>query len=80
LGVARIGHLIALKLLARDDRRRPHDRVDLAHLIVAASTDDLHEAARAVKLIEQRGFARGRDLATALRETVREFDPSANDS
>lgn len=28
--VARLGHLVALKVLARDDRTRPHDRVDLA--------------------------------------------------
>jgi hypothetical protein len=31
--VARLGHLIALKVLARDDRTRPQDRVDLAALL-----------------------------------------------
>ncbi|HKB23714.1 MAG TPA: nucleotidyl transferase AbiEii/AbiGii toxin family protein [Methylomirabilota bacterium] len=31
--VARLGHLIALKVLARDDRARPYDRVDLAAFV-----------------------------------------------
>ncbi len=31
--VARIGHLVALKVLARDDRTRPQDRVDLGALL-----------------------------------------------
>ncbi|MCY7417652.1 MAG: nucleotidyl transferase AbiEii/AbiGii toxin family protein, partial [Chloroflexi bacterium] len=42
--VATIGALIALKLLARDDARRPQDRVDLVALCRVASRSDLHEA------------------------------------
>jgi predicted nucleotidyltransferase len=38
--VAQIGHLIALKLLARDDRTRPQDAVDLRALCdVAPETE-----------------------------------------
>jgi hypothetical protein len=33
---ARMGHLIALKVLARDDRTRPQDRVDLPALLQRA--------------------------------------------
>jgi predicted nucleotidyltransferase len=61
--LARTGHLLALKLLARDDRTRPQDADDLRALLEVASPDDLTEAQRALQLIETRGFNRGRDLA-----------------
>lgn len=64
--VASIGALIALKLLARDDRRRPNDADDLARLAEVASDRDWEEAADLTALIEHRGFQRGRDLRTAL--------------
>lgn len=70
--VARIGHLIALKLLARDDRSRPQDRADLVALLRGASAPDLDEARAAASLIRQRGFHRGRDLAAALQEILRD--------
>jgi predicted nucleotidyltransferase len=66
LPVARVGHLVALKLLARDDRRRPQDADDLAALRCAASDDDVERAREAVALIQRRGFARGRDLQASL--------------
>lgn len=67
LPVATVGHLMAMKLLARDDRRRPADADDLAGLAEVASAEDWATAERAVELIEQRGYARGRDLSAALR-------------
>lgn len=63
---ASIGHLVALKLLARDDRNRPADADDLASLAEVAGEDDWESARRAVRLIAERGYARGRDLETAL--------------
>lgn len=66
LPVARTGHLIALKLLARDDDLRPQDRSDLQSLSSAASSADLADARDAVQLISRRGFSRDRDLAAAL--------------
>jgi hypothetical protein len=39
--VATIGHLIALKVLSRDDDTRPQDIVDLRALIVEATAADL---------------------------------------
>ena len=64
--VATVGHLIAMKLLARDDRRRPTDADDLAALAAVAQDGDWTEAATAVRLIVERGFARDRDLVLAL--------------
>lgn len=64
--VARSGHLIALKLLARDDRERPQDLDDLKALLAVADDTERSRARDAVRLIAARGFARGRDLAAAL--------------
>ena len=64
--VAALGHLIALKLLSRDDVQRPQDAADLHALHAAATADDLALAREAAALITARGYARGRDLAAAL--------------
>ena len=71
--VARLGHLVALKVLARDDRLRPHDRVDLAALLSRADTAALEEAREALAMITRRGFHRGRDLLAALDAALNEF-------
>ena len=71
--VARLDHLIALKVLARDDRTRPQDRVDLAALLARADTATLDETRKALALVTQRRFHRGRDLHAALDAAVREF-------
>jgi predicted nucleotidyltransferase len=60
--VARTGHLIAIKILARDDLDRPQDAADLRALRSVATQDDLELAQLAVTLIEERGFSRERDL------------------
>lgn len=66
--VATIGHLIATKLLARDDRSRPTDADDLRALASRAVDVDWREAEIAVALITARGFARGRDLEGSLTQ------------
>ncbi len=66
--VATIGHLIATKLLARDDRSRPTDADDLRALASRAEAVDWRQAEIAVALITARGFARGRDLAASLTQ------------
>jgi Nucleotidyl transferase AbiEii toxin, Type IV TA system len=71
--VARLGHLIALKVLARDDRTRPQDRVDLAALLTRADAAALGEARESLVLVTRRGFQRGRDLLAALDAAVNEF-------
>jgi predicted nucleotidyltransferase len=67
LPIATTGHLIALKLLARDDQARPQDLSDLRALRSVATDEDLTTAREAVQLIMNRGFSRGRDLVAALR-------------
>jgi len=66
LRVARIGHLIAMKVLSRDDLKRPQDLVDLRSLIRAADESELATAREALTLIAKRGYHRGRDLATEM--------------
>ncbi len=66
LAVARTGHLIALKVLSRDDERRPQDLVDLRALIQVASHDELAQARAALALIATRGYHRGRNLAAEI--------------
>lgn len=70
LPVAQTGHLIALKLLARDDERRPQDLADLRMLIAVATEADLTTAREGISLITQRGYDRGRDLSAALAELL----------
>lgn len=71
--VARVSDLIALKILARDDRTRPQDRVDLAALLRHADAPALDAARAALALVAQRGFHRGRDLLGALDAALIEF-------
>ncbi len=70
--VAQVGHLIALKLLARDDRHRPQDADDLAALRRVADDEQIARAREAVQLIAARGFARGRDLPAAFADWLDE--------
>lgn len=64
--VASVGHLIAMKLLARDDRNRPADADDLRALAAEADEQDWRSAQIAVSLITARGFDRERDLQASL--------------
>ena len=73
VAVARVEHLIALKILARDDVRRPQDRIDLGGLLGDATTEQLASARRLLDLIGQRGYSRGRALAEALDSLVEEL-------
>ena len=66
MGVARTGHLIALKVLSRDDVRRPQDIVDLRALLAVASPAELERARKSLSLIAARGYHRGRNLALAI--------------
>jgi hypothetical protein len=68
--VATIPHLIATKVLSRDDVRRPQDRVDLAALLRVASASDVDTAREALLTIQQRGFHRGKDLLAELQSLL----------
>jgi predicted nucleotidyltransferase len=64
--VARVGHLLILKLLSQDDERRPQDSVDLRALLLAASAVERERMRGAAALITVRGYHRGRDLFGAM--------------
>lgn len=66
IGVAREGHLIALKVLSRDDAGRPQDLVDLRALQRVASSGELARARQSLALIAARGYHRGRDLLSEM--------------
>ncbi len=66
--VARIGHLIALKLLSHDDDRRRQDLIDLDGLKLVAAEPDWLLAEESCRLITQRGYHRDRDLDRLLTE------------
>ncbi len=70
--VARTGHLLALKALARNDRDRPQDLDDIRALLRQATAADLDEAREAVRLIEERGFARGKQLSGEFERILRD--------
>lgn len=73
--VARIGHLVALKILARDDRQRPQDFDDILALLLEAEPQDLEDARIALRLIEARGYQRGRVLLEELDRIVDSQNP-----
>ncbi|MDX1632472.1 MAG: nucleotidyl transferase AbiEii/AbiGii toxin family protein [Thermoanaerobaculia bacterium] len=64
--VARTPHLIALKVLSRDDIERPQDLSDLVRLLQEADSEDRAEARKLLRTIEERGFHRGRDLLASF--------------
>ena len=68
--VARIEHLIALKVLSRDDVQPPQDLVDLRALLRTATPADVARAREALLLITSRGFHRRRELVPQLESLL----------
>ena len=65
LKVATVGHLIATKVLSNEEYRT-HDSQDLVNLVGVATASDLQQARKALRLIEERGYARDKDLLREL--------------
>jgi hypothetical protein len=70
MGVAQTGHLIALKVLSRDDVSRPQDLIDLRALLRVASLSELGRARDSLALIAARGYHRGRDLMSEFNRLL----------
>jgi len=70
--VALISDLMALKVLARDDRRRPQDIDDLRALLREAQEEDIAATRRALEDIETRGYHRERRLLDLFDACLRE--------
>lgn len=75
--VAQLPHLIALKVLSRDERR-PQDDSDLQALIGAATASDLTVAKDLLLLIADRGFARGKDLGSEFDAVIERFGQASS--
>lgn len=73
--VAQIGHLIALKVLSRNDDTRPQDTVDLRALMVEATPEDLALARTSLDLITERGYNRDKDLQAEYETLLARFRP-----
>ncbi|HEX3070435.1 MAG TPA: nucleotidyl transferase AbiEii/AbiGii toxin family protein [Thermoanaerobaculia bacterium] len=70
--VASVSHLMAMKILARDDRTRPQDLDDLRSLLARASGTDIETTRALLLLITERGFARRRNLVESFELLLRE--------
>lgn len=68
---ARVPHLIAMKILSECDERMK-DRDDLGKLLLAADTREIEEAQALLRLIDERGFSRGKDLSKTLQGFISE--------
>ena len=64
--VARTADLFALKLLSCDPDKRPQDTIDLHRLSEEIDDLDRDEIRELLRLIERRGYSRGRDLLDLL--------------
>jgi len=71
LPTATIPHLIAMKVLSESDRRL-QDRIDLQNLIAVAEPAELEAVPDLLSLIEQRGFANGKDLPAIFEKFLDE--------
>jgi predicted nucleotidyltransferase len=68
--VANAGHLLALKVLSRDDDERPQDAADIHALLDGLATEDERLAVEAAALIQRRGFNRSREIVADVRTAL----------
>jgi predicted nucleotidyltransferase len=68
--VAKAGHLLALKVLSRDDAERPQDAADIRALLDGLSDDEERLAIEAATLIQHRGFNRSREIVADVRTAL----------
>jgi len=68
---ATVPYLLAMKVLSESDRRL-QDRIDLQNLIAVATQDDLSMVPGLLDLIDQRGFANGKDLQAVFDRFLKE--------
>lgn len=64
--IARLGHLLAMKILSRDDRLRPQDLIDIRNILAVAPPQEIERARDSLRLIAERGYQRGKELVKEL--------------
>lgn len=70
--VAQLPHLLAMKILASDERR-PQDVADVASLLQVATPQDIALCRHLLDLVTQRGFHRDKDLHGELEILLGRF-------
>lgn len=73
LPIARVPHLMAMKLLAAGPHRK-QDYVDLDDLLAEADDAEVAEVRELITLIHDRGFDRGLDLHARLDALLADYD------
>lgn len=68
--VARLGHLIAMKVLSAGSGRS-RDREDLSRMIPLASDREVERAREAVRWMQERGYGGKRDLSLELESALK---------
>jgi len=68
--VADVEHLLALKILARDDESRPQDHADIQALLRVMSHEECIKTKALLHLISSRGYNRNRNLQALLEEVL----------
>lgn len=62
VNIAQLHSLLALKVLSADSKSRPQDELDIKNLLAISNPQDLASAEQLLRLIEERGYHRGKDL------------------
>ncbi len=70
LRAARVGHLLAMKLLAARESR-PNDAADIIRLLQRVAPADLELARSSIQLMKQRGYWRDKDLSAEFERYER---------
>jgi hypothetical protein len=70
LPIALRGHILAMKILSQNEYDRIQDKADVRALLGEASDADLDVARKALSLITERGYNRGKDLNAELNSAI----------
>ena len=74
--VATREHLLAMKVLAHDEKRRPQDRIDIAALLKHTSAAEIERVRQHLQTITARGYAGKKDLLADFDAFVRLHGPT----
>lgn len=72
--VARLEHLLAIKILAREDESRPQDQLDIRMLLRFMDEKQLSVVRHLLNVITVRGYHRGKNLQVELNDFMRAVD------
>lgn len=71
--LASLPHILAMKVLSQNDGDRVQDRADVRQLIVRATPEEIEATRQALRLIESRGFSRGKNLLDEFEMDMQKY-------